>query len=103
MGTAISAVIGVGYGRGAYAQALSGSNSSKIELSGPGSFETQDGFSVDINAAETDAITIRTEDGEDGDTTFIDEQASSIIGTKRGIYADNDGSGALGSGLIANR
>jgi outer membrane autotransporter protein len=97
MGTALSAIVGLGYGRGAYAQVASGdlttANTSTVEIDGPGPFETQDGFSV--NAGSGDGITITTASGQTGDTTFTDDFASSITGADSGVTANNDGTGAL--------
>ncbi len=99
MGTALSAVIGLGYGRGAYAQsvspsgALSQSNNATVDITGPGTFETSDGFSVD--AVSGDGITITTANTETEDTAFIDRNLSSIGGALKGIDANNYGTGAL--------
>lgn len=95
MGTALGAIVGLGYGRGAYAQVnpLSGTNTSTISLNGPGTFETEDGFSVDTSGSSGSGITISTI-GE-GDTSFTDGFASSITGSSAGINAYTDGSGTL--------
>jgi outer membrane autotransporter protein len=99
MGTALTAIVGLGYGRGAYAQgvtpsgALSQTNATTVEITGPGTFTTEDGFSVDASGSREDGITITT--SVDGDTAFTDGFASSITGSKSGIYAYNGGSGAL--------
>src|SRR6056297_3067830 len=82
LGTALGAIVGMGYGRGAYAQGvpqsgdLSTSNTATVEITGPGTFETQDGFSVDTSGGSGDGIYISTPSGETGDTVFNDQNSS---------------------------
>lgn len=94
MGTALGAIVGLGYGRGVYAQTtLSGTNTTTQTLTGPGEFVTVEGFSVDTSGGSGNGITISTTG--DGDTTFTDGFASSITGNSSGISAYNNGSGTL--------
>lgn len=98
MGTALSAIVGLGYGRGAYAQGvvsgdLGTSNGSTVQLEGADTFDTLDGFSV--NTSTGNAIEITTAVTQTGDTTFTDNFASSITGADGGIDARNQGDGAL--------
>ena len=96
MGTALSAIIGLGYGRGAYAQTvLSGQQTTTQTLTGPGAFVTADGFSVDTTVAGGTGINITTATGQVGDTTFTDTYGSSVLAATYGITADNLGTGAL--------
>ena len=98
--TALSAIIGLNYGREAYAQGvlagdLTASNTSTVELVGAYEFVTADGFSVDTTGTGGNGITITTPSGETDDTVFNDQNASIITGAMDGVYADNDGTGAL--------
>src|SRR6056297_2499111 len=94
LGTALGAIVGMGYGRGAYAQTiLSGTNTTTQTLTGPGEFVTEEGFSVDTSGGSGRGITISTIG--DGGTSFTDAFASSITGNSRGISAYTDGSGTL--------
>src|SRR6056297_1442228 len=101
LGTALGAIVGMGYGRGAYAQGvpqsgdLSTSNTATVEITGPGTFETQDGFSVDTSGGSGNGITISTADNEIGNTTFTDSFQSGITGDESGISALNEGNSAL--------
>src|SRR6056297_3408920 len=96
LGTALGAIVGLGYGRGAYAQTiLSGTNTTTQTLTGPGEFVTEEGFSVDTSGGSGNGITITTPSGETGDTTFTDNFSSSITGDKDGIQAENYGTGLL--------
>lgn len=96
MGTALTAIVGLGYGRGAYAQTtLSGTNTTTQTLTGPGEFVTEEGFSVDTSGESGDGITIRTAVDETGDTTFTDTFQGGITGAASGIDARNQGDGAL--------
>lgn len=100
MGTALTAIVGMGYGRRAYAQgvtpsgALSQTNATTVEITGPGTFETQDGFSVAPTDPNVNGITITTLAGPTSDTEFTDDFASSITGYY-GIYADHNNDGSL--------
>lgn len=109
MGTALSAIVGLGYG-GAYGQqtVLSGTQTDTQTLTGPGDFVTEDGFSVDTTAPGSggNAITITTASGVTDDTTFNDNYSSSITGADHGVFAENFGSGALSittSGTVIGR
>ena len=95
MGTAISAVVGFSYGRGAYAQALNANNTSTVVISGPGTFATSNGFAVDTSTNGGPGVDISVAPGASGDTVFNDYYASSITGDTFGIDAINQGSGAL--------
>ena len=101
LGTALGALFGLGYARGSYAQGvtppgdLSSSNDATVEITGPGIFETQGGFSVDAKAPLSNGIAITTPSGETGDTVFNDQYGSEIAGSDGGIYADSDGTGGL--------
>lgn len=97
LGTALSAIMGLGYGRGSYAQTVVGNladaNASTVVLTGPGTFEAQEGFSVDTTETSGSAIEI-TALGSD-DTSFVDQTGASIVGYDNGIDAHNTGSGSL--------
>ena len=95
MGTAISAVVGFSYGRGAYAQALNANNTSTVVISGPGTFATSNGFAVDTSTNGGPGVDISVARGASGDTVFNDYYASSITGDTSGIDAENMGNGAL--------
>src|SRR6056297_1541316 len=96
LGTALGAIVGMGYGRGAYAQTiLSGTNTTTQTLTGPGEFVTEEGFSVDTSGSDGNGITITTPSGQTGDTVFNDQNGSVIAGADDGIKAFSDGTGAL--------
>ena len=99
LGTALGAIVGMGYGRGAYAQTtLSGSNTVTLNIDGPGEFVTDDTFSVDTSGdSNADGITITTEFEDGAETVFTDNNASPIIGGEDGIDAktNNIGQGAI--------
>ena len=107
LGTALGAIVGMGYGRGAYAQAnpLSGTNTSTISLTGPDEFVTEDGFSVDTSElADSIAIDVTT-DGGTINTTLRDDYQSVIQGADQGLRIyKSDGTGDItvtSTGLIS--
>lgn len=96
LSTSLALIGGLGYVQRAYAQtvsqaSLSTSNSATVELHGPGTFETQSGFSVNVTSG--DAIEITTAPGytpQSTDvTTFRDYSGGTIASSLNdGIKAD---------------
>ena len=94
-GTAISAILTLGYGRGSYAQSVtfSGTQTEPQSFLGPGVAQTSEGFSVD--ASSLSGIIINTGSATEGDTAFIDNYSSSITGAYSGMNVVSDTAGAL--------
>jgi predicted amino acid-binding ACT domain protein len=97
MGTAIGALFGLGYGRGAYASCspltgavvCSGTETVTQNITGPATITTAPGFS--INTAVGDAISI----SGSGPVSFVEAYGSSIIGFEDAIQAIVTGTGDL--------